>query len=94
MKYQPPVAEKGDKALPFKIKDGTIREVRDGNKTSDGKITFDTKAGRLIASEIKVKMTGNLTLEINDTTTEVALTQEQTTTIKTSDRRLIPMPKR
>ena len=51
---------------------------------------FNTKFGRIESSEISVKMTGTLTLDIGGTTTEVNLTQDQKTEVKTFDKSPIP----
>lgn len=62
-------------------------------KTKDkqqGKILFNTKLGRLDSSSITMKLNGTLSIEIGGTTTNVELTQDQTTTVKTSDKSLIP----
>src|SRR5262245_5646716 len=85
LKYTPPAADQGGETLPFKIKGGKIEQVKD-DKSNRGKILFNTKAGRIDSGNVSVKMTGTLSLEIGGTTTEVSLTQDQTTEIKTFDK--------
>ena len=85
LKYTPPAADQGGGALPFKIKAGRIDQVKD-EKYNKGKVMFNTKLGRLESSNVSVKMTGELTLDIGGTTTVVTLTQDQTTDVKTFDK--------
>jgi hypothetical protein len=92
LKYIPPPADQGGETLPFKIKGGKIEQVRD-DKTNKGKVLFNTKAGRIESSNIAVKMNGTLTLDIGGTSTEVSLTQDQTTEVKTFDKSPIPEKK-
>ena len=89
LKYSPPSADQGGETLPFKIKGGKIEQVPD-DKSNTGKITFNTKTGRIEASNVKVKMTGTLTLDIGGTTTDVNLTQDQETTVRTQDKSFVP----
>jgi hypothetical protein len=92
LKYSPPAADQGGETLPFKIKGGTINQVQD-DKTNKGKVLFNTKTGRVESSNVSVKMTGTLTLDIGGTTTEVNLTQDQTTEVKTYDKSPVPEKK-
>jgi hypothetical protein len=89
LKYTPPPADQGGESLPFKIKGGKIEQVKD-DKSNKGKIIFNTKAGRVESSDVSVKMTGTLTLDIGGTQTEVSLTQDQNTLLKTFDKSPIP----
>jgi len=89
LKYTPPGADQGGETLPFKIKGGKIEQLKD-DKSNKGKIVFNTKLGRIESSEVSVKMNGTLTLDIGGTQTEVNLTQDQTTIIKTFDKSPIP----
>jgi hypothetical protein len=88
LKYTPPSADQGE-TLPFKIKGGKIEQTPD-DKTNKGKVTFNTKTGRIESSTMSVKMSGTLSLDIGGTTTEVSLTQDQTTDVKTSDKSFVP----
>lgn len=92
LKYTPPAADQGGETLPFKIKGGEITQVKD-DKSNKGKVIFNTKLGRIESSNVSVKMTGKLNLDIGGTTTEVTLTQDQTTELKTSDKSPIPEKK-
>jgi opacity protein-like surface antigen len=85
LKYTTPAADQGAETLPFKIKGGKIEQVKD-EKANRGKVTFNTKAGRVETANVSVKMTGSLTLDIGGTTTEVSLTQDQTTELKSFDK--------
>jgi len=89
LKYSPPAADQGGETLPFKIKGGKIEQVKD-DKSNRGKILFNTKAGRVESVDVSVKMTGTLSLEIGGTTTEVSLTQDQNTVVKTFDKNPVP----
>lgn len=92
LKYTPPAADQGGETLPFKIKAGKIEQVKD-DKSNKGKVIFNTKTGRVESSNVAVKMTGTLTLDIGGTQTEVTLTQDQTTEVKTFDKSPIPEKK-
>ena len=89
LKYSTPGPDAAGETLPFKIKAGNITQVP-GDTTNKGKIMFNTKSGRIESSTISVKMTGTLTLDIGGTTTEVSLTQDQSTEMKTSDKSFVP----
>jgi hypothetical protein len=92
LKYTPPAADQGGETLPFKIKGGKIDQVQD-DKSNKGKVIFNTKTGRIDSSNVSVKMSGSLTLDIGGTTTEVSLTQDQTTEVKTFDKSPVPEKK-
>jgi hypothetical protein len=89
LKYSPPGPDQGGETLPFKIKGGKIEQVKD-DKSNKGTVIFNTKSGRIESSTIAVKMTGSLTLDIGGTTTEVSLTQDQTTEVQTQDKTYVP----
>ncbi|MBI1914173.1 MAG: RNA polymerase sigma factor [Planctomycetes bacterium] len=78
LKYSPPDANTVAN-LPFKIKDAKLEA-----KDSTGTIVYDPKTGWIKSSEMKLKLTGTLTLGIGQQSTAVELTQEQTTKILTS----------
>jgi hypothetical protein len=92
LKYTPPGPDQGGETLPFKIKGGKIEQMKD-EKSNKGKALFNTKTGRIESSTIAVKMTGSLTLDIGGTQTDVTLTQDQTTEVKTFDKSPIPEKK-
>ncbi|MBI1918425.1 MAG: hypothetical protein HYS12_27355 [Planctomycetes bacterium] len=78
LKYTPPEA-KETQGLPFRIKDASLTA-----KDSTGTIVYDPKAGWVKSSDMKMTLTGTLTIEIGNQSTAVDLTQEQTTKILTS----------
>jgi hypothetical protein len=87
LKYTPP--KEADASLPFKIKGSTLETKKD---QTPGKILFNTKLGRLESSDIKLALGGTLTVEIGGNSTQVELTQTQTTKVDTSDKSLMPVP--
>jgi hypothetical protein len=92
LKYTPPAADQGGETLPFKIKGGKIEQSKEPTKNK-GKVLFNTKSGRIESAKIDVMMTGSLTLDIGGTQTEVTLTQDQSTEVKTFDKSPIPEKK-
>ena len=92
LKYTPPAADQGGETLPFKIKGGKIEQSKEATKNK-GKVLFNTKTGRIESAKIDVMMTGSLTLDIGGTQTEVTLTQDQSTEVKTFDKSPIPEKK-
>ncbi len=87
MHYKAPTD--ADPNLPFKIKSADLKTKPEKDKP-EGKIVFNTKLGRIESSTLKLKINGTLVIEIGGTSTNVELTQDQTTTVKTSDKSLIP----
>lgn len=79
LKYEPPTASAAG-SLPFKIKEAKLT-----TKNAGGEIKFDNEKHRLDSSDMKMTLEGTLKIEINGNPTDVALTQEQTTKVKTSD---------
>jgi hypothetical protein len=77
--YTPPGAN--EKGLPFIIKSAELK-----SKDSGGKVYFDPEVGRVDNANYKVVLDGNLTIEIANQDTSVALHQEQTTKTSTSDK--------
>jgi hypothetical protein len=80
LEYTKPDA-KAVSSLPFKIEDAKLE-----SKKSSGTIQFDTKEGRIAGSTMDLEIAGTLKIAIGGMTTEVALTQTQTVTVKTSDK--------
>jgi hypothetical protein len=76
--YEPP-AQPGQ-GLPFQIKSAKL-----SSKDAGGTIVFDANKGRMDSQEMKVKLEGELEIEISSQTNKVELKQEQSTSIKTSD---------
>ncbi len=79
-----------DPALPFKIKSSNLTTKQEKEPT--GKILFNTKLGRLESSDVKITLSGTLTIEIGGNTTQVELTQNQTTSVRTGDATFLPKP--
>jgi hypothetical protein len=79
MTYAAPGANAGGN-LPFKIKAAKLE-----SKGGSGTILFDNEKHRLEKSDMKLKLEGTLTIDIGGMTTEVSLTQDQTTTVNTSE---------
>jgi anti-sigma28 factor (negative regulator of flagellin synthesis) len=77
--YQTPGANAAGN-LPFKIKDANLK-----SKNAEGTIWFDNEKHRLEKSDLKLKLEGKLTIDISGNTTDVELTQDQTTTVNTTD---------
>src|SRR5262249_54052492 len=78
--YQQPDEKQPQAGLPFKIKSAKLK-----SKNPTGVVLFDNKKGRVQSSEMKLKLEGDLTIEIGGQTTTVNLSQEQTSTTETSD---------
>jgi hypothetical protein len=77
MQYRAPKDKKG---LPFTIKAATLT-----GKGGNGEALFNRVRGRVESSKLTMKLSGKLTIEVNDMETEVVLTQEQTSTTRTFD---------
>jgi len=84
LKYNPPTD--ATDGLLFKIKSGTLTSTN----PEPGVILYNPKAKRIEKATIKLKISGELTVTIGGTDTKVELSQEQTTTIETSDKSLLP----
>jgi Family of unknown function (DUF6263) len=77
--YQPP-GQSASASLPFKIKSADLK-----SKNASGTILFDNEKHRVQQSDQKMTLEGKLTIEIGGQPSEVDLTQEQTTSVKTLD---------
>jgi hypothetical protein len=77
--YQPPGPNAAG-TLPFKIKAAKL-----DSKGGSGTILFNNEKHRLESSDTKLKLEGKLTIDISGMATDVDLSQEQTTTVKTTD---------
>jgi hypothetical protein len=73
-------AENTQAQLPFKIEKADLK-----SSEGVGTILFDNDKGRLVSSDMSLKLAGKLTIKIGGTPTEVELNQEQKTTVKTSE---------
>jgi hypothetical protein len=88
LKYTPPGDSATGGGLPFKIKSANL-----ASKNAGGTILFDNEKGRVASSDMKVELSGDLSIEIGGQTTKVDLKQEQNTTVKTTDTNPIPPKK-
>jgi hypothetical protein len=76
VKYTPPPKE--DAGLAFKVTKGELK-----SEGAKGTIYFDSEAGRLVQYQAELKMTGQLTMSINNVPLETKITkQDQTITVK------------
>jgi hypothetical protein len=73
--------------LPFAIKSAKLAST-DGV----GSAVFDREKGRIESSEIKMKLSGELDIDVGGMVTRVELTQDQNSRVKTSDTNPIPAP--
>lgn len=80
LKYLPPGDAVGGGGLPFKIKSASL-----SSKNAGGTILFDNEKGRVESSSMRVELEGSLSIEIGGQTTEVKLSQTQSTTVATHD---------
>jgi hypothetical protein len=87
MTYQTPAANAAG-SLPFKIKEAKLT-----SKDATGTILFDNDKHRLESSNQKLKLEGTLKIDIGGMTSDVELSQEQTTTVKTTDTNPVPAKK-
>jgi hypothetical protein len=86
--YVPP-GPNSSTALPFKITDkGTKLE----SKKANGTIWFDNEKHRLDHSEMNMVLEGTLTIDISGMASAVNLTQDQKTTVKTTDTNPVKAP--
>jgi hypothetical protein len=79
LKYTPP-GEAANSPLPFKIKSADLT-----SKNANGTILFNVDKGRIESSKQSLTLSGKLKIEIGGQTTDVDLTQDQTTEVKTTD---------
>jgi hypothetical protein len=79
MTYKAP-DEKSASGLPFTIKGGSLNADK-----AEGWVEIDAKGGRIKKSEMKLDLSGKLQIDIGGMVTEVAITQNQTSTMETLD---------
>lgn len=77
VKYTPPAQAGG--GLPFRLLKDSKLEGKDGK----GKVTFDSKEGRIVSSEMSLVLDGKLQVEIGGSQTFVTMKQTQKVTTKT-----------
>lgn len=88
LKYKEPgeaPAGQGNAGLPFKIKTADLK-----SSSATGVILFDPEKGWISKSDMKLDLNGKLGIEIGGQTTDVNLTQTQTSSVETSDKSLLP----
>ncbi len=78
--YTAPKDPAAGNTLPFRIKKADLT-----SKDATGTILFDADKGRIASSDMKLTLTGTLDIEISGQTTQVTLTQTQTTKVTTTD---------
>ena len=86
LSYQPP-STTASAQIPFKIKSATLT-----SKNATGTIFFDNTKHRLEKSDQKMTLEGKLTIDISGQPSDVELTQEQTTSVKTTDTNPVTPP--
>jgi hypothetical protein len=87
LKYKEPTAEGGAGGLPFRIKKANLK-----SDPSKGTILFDPALGRITNTNVELKLTGDLEIEIGGQTTKVDLEQTQTTTVENTSESQLPKP--
>jgi hypothetical protein len=78
--YTPPEKTDGVGGLPFKIKSADL-----ASKNATGTIWFNKDKGRVEKTEMSLDLAGKLKIEIGGQPTDVELSQEQKTSVSTSD---------
>ncbi len=84
--YKAPSVNQG---LPFKIKSADLGTK---DKQVPGTILFDRAKGRIAQYDITLKLSGKLNIEIGNSTSDVEITQEQITSIKSGDSTFVKSP--
>jgi hypothetical protein len=88
LKYIAPVGSPaGGGGLPFRIVSADLKSDK-----ATGSILFDTEKGRLASSKISLDLKGKLSIDISGMTSEVELSQTQSTEVKTTDKDPIEKP--
>jgi hypothetical protein len=77
--YTKPAATAAGAGLPFKITDANLKPT-----TASGTVKFNTEQGWVVSSDMSLKLTGDLSIEIGGQTTKVELSQDQNTSVATS----------
>jgi hypothetical protein len=89
LKYVPPAEGAATGGLPFRIKSADLKSTSAG-----GAIYFDAAKGRVEKSNMKIELTGTLSIEIGGLATPVDLKQTQTTDVEAGDASLVPVVKK
>jgi hypothetical protein len=77
--YSPP--KEDDAGLPFKITKGEMKADK-----ASGSLVFDASKGRLVRSDMTMKMKGSLTFEVAGNATSINLEMQQTSKSKVLDK--------
>ena len=87
LKYKEPGEIPGGagQGLPFKIKKADLK-----SSNAKGVILFDPEKGQVVKSDMELDLTGSLTIEIGGQSTDVALSQKQTSAVTTTSENPIP----
>ena len=80
LKYKAPADVAGQGGLPFKIKSADLKTT-----SATGSITFNNEKGRVEKSDMKLVLSGKLSIEIGGQATTVELSQTQTSAVETMD---------
>jgi len=80
LEYTQPDDKANQGGLPFKIKSAKLK-----SSSPVGQVFFDKDKGRVVSSEMKLSLSGDLSIEIGGQTTTVNLDQQQTSRTETSD---------
>lgn len=78
--YKAPQGDSSTSGLPFKITGADLK-----SKDASGTILFNPEKGRVEKSTVKLELSGKLKIQIGGATTDVELSQTQTTDVQTSD---------
>ncbi|HVS38768.1 MAG TPA: DUF6263 family protein [Gemmataceae bacterium] len=78
LKYQAPPADVS--GLPVKIKKADLKSTQ-----CNGVFFFDRDKGRMVRTEMRLKLNGKVTISIGGQDSDVDLDQTQTTTLRTTD---------
>ena len=78
MAYSPPTDKKS--GLPFTIKSANLKST-----SGTGNAKFSREKGRFESSEVNTVLSGNLKIEVGNQETDITLTQDQKSTVKTFD---------
>ncbi len=87
LNYKEPGEQAGAGGLPFKIKSAKLK-----SSSPSGQVKFNTAKGRVERSTMKLELKGSLQIEIGGQTTTVDLSQQQESTVETTDDN--PLPKK
>jgi hypothetical protein len=79
MEYAPP--KEGDDSLPFKITKGEMKAEK-----ASGTMVFDASKGRLVKTDLTMKMKGSMTFDVAGNTTTLTMDMTQTSKSRILDK--------